>query len=245
MHLTAMKNAKDFFGVYGGRFGSGKVLDVGSQNVNGSLKDVCPNQLTYTGVDFVQAAGVDVVMTDPYLLPFPSEYADIVVSSSCFEHSEMFWLLFLEIMRVLKPAGLFYLNAPSNGPFHRHPCDCWRFYPDSGRALVQWAQRNDINACLLESYTSLQEEEGWNDYVAVILKDAFNRHHYKDHIFELRNDIENISCFGRDNLDRGQVQVEDRRKYLGLLDQYTSVKPLAKQLVRTVRRRLGNIVNGA
>ena len=46
------------------------------------------------------------MLTDPYHLPFESNSLDVVVSSSCFEHSEMFWLLFLEIMRVLKPEGL-------------------------------------------------------------------------------------------------------------------------------------------
>jgi SAM-dependent methyltransferase len=71
-----------------------------------------------------------------YKLPFADGSVDVVLSSSCFEHSEFFWLLFLEILRVLRPEGLFYLNAPSNGPFHRYPVDCWRFYPDSGNALV-------------------------------------------------------------------------------------------------------------
>jgi hypothetical protein len=60
--------------------------------------------------------------------------------------------MFIEIQRVLKPEGLFYLNAPSNGTYHRYPVDCWRFYPDSGVALSHWGQKNGYNTQLIESF---------------------------------------------------------------------------------------------
>src|SRR5574337_523037 len=118
MHHSAMSNGKSFFDCYGQHFPQTEtvsVVDIGSQDVNGSLRDVCPRDFKYTGVDFVVAKNVDVVLTDPYVLPFADESVDIVLSSSCFEHSEMFWLAFLEVLRILKPCGLFYLNAPSRG----------------------------------------------------------------------------------------------------------------------------------
>jgi SAM-dependent methyltransferase len=118
------------------------IVDIGSQDVNGSLRSVAPPNNKYIGVDFVEAKGVDVVITDPYSLPFEDESVDAVVSSSCFEHSEFFWLLFNEALRILKPTGLLYINVPSNGQFHRYPVDCWRFYPDSGVALQNWGKRS-------------------------------------------------------------------------------------------------------
>jgi SAM-dependent methyltransferase len=84
----------------------------------------------------------------------------------------MFWVLFLEVLRILKPSGLFYLNAPSNGSFHRFPVDCWRFYPDSGNALVKWARKSGFDPALLESYVSYQNRDVWNDFVGVFVKDA-------------------------------------------------------------------------
>ena len=48
---------------------------------------------------------------------------------------------------MLRPAGLFYLNAPSNGDFHRYPVDCWRIMPDGMRYLFEEAlqlERYDI-----------------------------------------------------------------------------------------------------
>ena len=181
MHPSAMENGKLFFDTYLKPLGQVTVADIGAQNVNGSLKDVCPDNATYIGVDFVQGKGVDIIIDDPYKLPFEDGSLDAVVSSSCFEHSEFFWLLFNEIMRVLKPTGLFYLNAPSNGLFHRYPVDCWRFYPDSGNALANWANRCGYNTLMLESYTSYQSNGLWNDYVAVFLKDREHLPQHPDH----------------------------------------------------------------
>jgi SAM-dependent methyltransferase len=195
MHLTAMSNCRRFFECYGRHFVAGagvRVLEIGSQDVNGSLRETAPVDFEYVGLDFAPAKGVDVVLEDPYRLPFAAESADIVLSSSCFEHSEMFWIVFLEVMRVLKPRGLFYLNVPSNGAFHRFPVDCWRFYPDSGHALVTWARRNGVSALLLESYTSGQSGgQDWNDFVAVFLKDASYRAEFQERIVDTLKDFTN------------------------------------------------------
>lgn len=170
MHPSAMSNGQLFFDLYAKNINQGVVLDIGAQDVNGSLREVCPSHLKYIGVDFADAKGVDVVLQNPYQLPFADESIDVIVSSSCFEHSEFFWVLFLEILRVLKKPGLFYLNAPSNGTFHRYPVDCWRFFPDSGQALVNWGLHNKVDVCLLETYTRKQNEAVWSDCVSIFLK---------------------------------------------------------------------------
>jgi len=79
------------------------VVEIGAQNVNGELREKIPNTFQYLGVDFVKAPGVDVVLEDPYKLPFDDESHDVVISSSCFEHSEFFWMTFMECIRILKP----------------------------------------------------------------------------------------------------------------------------------------------
>lgn len=212
MHPTAMHNGKMFFDTYAAKLGQGTVLDIGAQDLNGSLRTVCPPALTYVGVDFVPGKGVEVVLDDPYLLPFPDNSVDAVVSSSCFEHSELFWVLFLEIMRVLKAPGLFYLNVPSNGSFHRHPVDCWRFYPDSGGALIKWAARNGFDACLLESYVSRQNGDIWNDFVAIFLKGAGAASRFPDRITDTFKDFSNgLASSGRGFLNP-QAHPEDLQK---------------------------------
>jgi len=178
MHPSAMRNGQLFFETYGPAFPGALVVDIGAQDINGSLRQMAPSGVRYIGLDFQAGPGVDRVLEDPCQLPLNDGSVDVVVSSSCFEHVEMFWLMFNEILRVLKPQGLFYLNAPSNGDYHRFPVDCWRFYPDAGEALVQWAHRSGYRAALLESFTTYQHLDIWNDFVAVFVKDeaCLDRH---------------------------------------------------------------------
>ena len=171
MHPTALDNGRLFFECYLSGRTEATVLDIGAQDVNGSLRPLVPEGCRYIGLDFEAGDGVDIVLDDPYRLPFDAGSVDAVVSSSSFEHVEFFWLMFNEVLRVLKPDGLFYLNAPSNGEFHRYPVDCWRFYPDAGLALVNWARRSGYKPLLLESFTTRQRLDIWNDFVSVYLKD--------------------------------------------------------------------------
>ena len=214
MHNTAMDHGRRFFETYVKEPHGATIVDLGSQDVNGSLRSVAPDGANYVGVDFEDAKGVDVVITNPYSLPFADESVDICVSSSCFEHSEFFWLVFLEIMRILKPAGLLYLNVPSNGDFHRYPVDCWRFYPDSGIALQNWARRNGYSAALLESFTGEQKVDVWNDFVAVFVKDEQFSGRYPDRIQARTQDYTNGVVQGRAGFSNHSVAPEDQRTFL-------------------------------
>lgn len=219
MHKTAMQSGQEFFDCYAKsmELQHPRVIEIGSQNVNGSLRTLFPKQFTYVGVDFAAGLGVDVILGDPYTLPFESECVDMVLSSSCFEHSEMFWVLFLEILRVLRPGGLCYLNVPSNGDFHRWPVDCWRFYPDSGRALVSWARRNGTNALLLESYTGIQFGDQWNDFVAVFLKDERLLHRYPARILDRKEHYTNGVLHGKDGFLNYSPMPEDKKKLAAIM----------------------------
>jgi SAM-dependent methyltransferase len=214
MHQSAMATSRIFFDVYTTMIASGRVVDIGAQNVNGSLREVCPAQLQYLGLDFVKANGVDIVLDDPYQLPLQNDSVDFVVSSSCFEHSEMFWLLFLEVLRVLRPSGLFYLNVPSNGEFHRYPVDCWRFYPDSGNALVSWAKRNGYDPLLLESFIGKQSPEGWSDCVAVFIKDKSRASEFPNRIVHVKRDFSNGQIAGQPGFLNLKRPTEDQEKVM-------------------------------
>jgi SAM-dependent methyltransferase len=105
----------------------------------------------YIGVDIQECSNVDLIIKDDKI-PLPDGSVDVVVSSSCFEHSEFFWESFLEMVRIVKPGGYIHLSVPSSGAVHRHPVDCWRFYPDSGKALVNYAKKNGYTLELVESF---------------------------------------------------------------------------------------------
>ena len=201
MHKTAEENAKRFFETYVSQNNENvSFLEIGSYLSSFNIRSLAPIESNYVGVDLGTGPGVDIVLTDPYKLPFEDNTFDYVISSSCFEHSEFFWVLFLEIMRVLKPTGLFYLNAPSNGDFHRFPVDCWRFYPDSGEALSNWAKRNNYNSGVVEQYTSNNETDIWSDYVSIFIKDINTIEKYPNKITTNFNNYTNGSVFPHNSL---------------------------------------------
>src|SRR5690348_17266026 len=114
------------------------VVDIGSYDVNGSYRALFDAQTwSHRGVDLEAGPGVDVVLDSPYRLPFASGSIDLVISGQAFEHDEYFWIMWMEMLRLLKPGGRVFLIAPSRGPEHRYPQDCWRFYPDGYRALAK------------------------------------------------------------------------------------------------------------
>jgi SAM-dependent methyltransferase len=110
---------------------------------------------------------VDVVAKDPYKFPLESASFDLVISGQAFEHIEFPWLTIREIERVLKPGGLAIIIAPSSGPEHRYPSDCWRFYPDGMRALGKWASLDCIEASTNWDETRLFM---WGDTIGIFQK---------------------------------------------------------------------------
>lgn len=212
MHISALKHGQLFFDTYLDRTASTTVVDLGAQDVNGSLRQCVPVECRYLGVDFVSGHGVDVVLDDPYRLPFPDASVDVVVSSSCFEHLEFFWLMFNEVLRVLTPNGLFYLNAPTNGDFHQYPVDCWRFYPDAGAAMARWGRRSGFACVLLESFTGYQDQDIWNDQVAVFLKDESQLAQHPRRMLDRVQRYMNGRLYGSDAVLAWQTASEDRLK---------------------------------
>lgn len=140
-----------------------KVLDLGSASVNGSYRDLLPDTVEYCGVDLAPGDGVDLVLEDPYQFPFADASVDLIISGQMLEHCGQFWRIFSEISRVLKDDGLAFMIAPSAGPVHRYPVDCYRFYPDSFAALADWCGLR-----LVHSWTDARGS--WRDLVGVFQK---------------------------------------------------------------------------
>lgn len=140
------------------------VLDIGGADVNGGYRTIFDDpRFRYRTVDIEPGESVDIVLDDPYVLPVEDNSVDVVLSGQMLEHCEFFWLTFAEMVRVLKPTGLLILIAPSAGPIHRYPVDCYRFYPDAYHALAKWTGCHAIEV--------FHDERGpWNDLVGVFSK---------------------------------------------------------------------------
>jgi len=173
MHDTALKIGRLAIEIYADKR-KPHILEIGSLDVNGSLRQFAPADGTYIGVDMCEGQSVDVVVEPGQALPFDPGSFDLVLASSVFEHDPAFWMTFLELVKVMRKGGFLYINAPSNGKVHRYPEDHWRFYPDAGRALERWAKNQGHDVTLIESFTAPRIGDMWNDFVAVFQKEGGN-----------------------------------------------------------------------
>lgn len=162
MHNSSLENMQRCIDWYcpGGPI---DVADLGSSDVNGSYRDFFGEHGSYTGIDLAPGPGVDIVLEDPNTLPFDDEKFDLILSGQMLEHSAQFWRVFTEMARVMKPEGMAFVIAPSAGPIHRYPVDCYRFYPDGFQALAEWSGLRLVH-CWLD------ERGPWRDLVGVFQK---------------------------------------------------------------------------
>lgn len=171
MHASSLQHMQALGGRYLAKDCLMSILDVGSFDVNGSYKPIFHREGTrYVGLDLLAGPNVDVVLKSPYFFPFPSNTFDLVVSGQAFEHIEFFWLTWMEMVRVAKPNGLIFLIAPSRGPEHRYPQDCWRYYPDGYRALSKLGDCELLEVSTDWEQYSSQENNVWGDTVGVFRK---------------------------------------------------------------------------
>jgi SAM-dependent methyltransferase len=155
--------------------GSVSVLEVGSKNINGSLRGLFENKKTpysYKGADLESGPNVDIILAHPYYWPeIQDESYDVIVSTSTLEHIEWPWLTMEQISKKLKVGGFFCITVPSRGPQHRFPVDCWRFYPDSMNALAKWALLEVVDLKWYDGFTRFDDNsDKWGDCCAIMKK---------------------------------------------------------------------------
>lgn len=211
----------------------GSILEVGSLDVNGSLRHHSPTVDRYVGLDFSPGEGVDHVITN--LEPWPVEDSsfDLVIASSVLEHDPHFWDTFVEMVRKARPGGHIYLNAPSNGWVHRYPLDCWRFYPDSASALVKWANTQGFPVSLVESFTAQRADDVWNDWCAVFRRQPTSEP-FPDRMIHESTQCKNIICWKSDEILHFDEQPED----MAIIAEQRAARQRAEQRIEEMRSEI-------
>ena len=148
------------------------VVDVGSQDVNGSYKALFGNpNWKYIGLDIVPGKNVDIVTADIYdWKELGGDSADVVISGQAMEHIECFWLVFKEMFRIMKPGGWCCIIVPSSGPEHKFPIDCWRFFPDGLKALSKYCGLEIVELFICDQDIVNGEPNQWKDSVLIAKK---------------------------------------------------------------------------
>ena len=91
--------------VYPEFFHDTKVLEVGSLDINGTVRDFFDRPAEYLGVDVGPGPGVDLVVSGADY-DGPDDHYDITISAECFEHNPVWRETFANMVRMTRPGGL-------------------------------------------------------------------------------------------------------------------------------------------
>jgi SAM-dependent methyltransferase len=91
-----------------------RILEIGSYDVNGSIRKVFGPAGDYIGVDLTEGPGVDLVGFG-HELQHPDGSFDLVLSGECFEHDPHWRDTFVNMVRLTRPGGLVAFTCASHG----------------------------------------------------------------------------------------------------------------------------------
>ena len=107
------------------------VLEVGSLNVNGSVRAIVEGlgPCSYIGVDIQAGPGVDdICNANDIASHFGERQFDLLISTELLEHVRDWKKVISNFKNVLRPGGLLFITTRSKGfGYHGFPFDYWRF----------------------------------------------------------------------------------------------------------------------
>jgi len=143
MHDVNIELWRQFRLVYPDYFHRKRVLEVGSQDVNGSIKQLF-TECDYTGVDWRPGPNVDIVSL-AHDMKFDTPF-DAVVSASMLEH-DPYWKQSLETMiQYIKPDGILMLSwgAALNAEHHNETAPDGKFHALPASWVVNLLDKNNM-----------------------------------------------------------------------------------------------------
>jgi SAM-dependent methyltransferase len=141
--LSFVASVKDQFPEY---FSQTKVLEVGSLNINGSVRQFFENPDKYIGCDLGEGPGVDIVCRG-HELPYPDGVFDVVISCECFEHDKHWEKTFQKMIDLAREGGLVIFSCATIGR------------PEHGTSRA-----SPIDAPFTNDYYQNLREEDFNDF---------------------------------------------------------------------------------
>jgi len=132
-----------------------RVLEVGSYNVNGSLRPIIklwgPSE--YIGIDVHEGPGVDIVCNaEGALEKFGKDSFDVIICTSVIEHVKNWKLVISNLKNLCRPNGVIIISTCTYGfSYHEYPNDFWRYELSDMKKIF-----SDFEICKLEEDTTLK-----------------------------------------------------------------------------------------
>lgn len=147
MHDSAAADFQKFVGKFLNPDEPLRIADVGSYNVNGTLRELLPagHRWTYVGFDIKPGPNVDVVINDEGTGEHAGSF-DVVAASQVLEHVRKPWEWIHFLAGLTHRGGLVYVCAPNTWTYHKYPVDCWRVWPEGMRSLFETAGLETVEA---------------------------------------------------------------------------------------------------
>ena len=108
---TFFRGVKEMYPQY---FYDTKVIEIGSLNINGTVRTLFDEPKEYIGLDLGEGPDVDIVCPGQ---DYQGEdnYFDVSISAECFEHNPYWLETMINMYRITKPDGLIAFTCASQG----------------------------------------------------------------------------------------------------------------------------------
>ena len=163
-----VRAVRDF---YPHAFTGARVLEIGSLNINGSVREHFLN-CNYTGADLQLGPGVDLACQGQ-LLEFATGTFDTAISAECFEHNPYWRETLGNMLRMTKPDGLVLMTCATIG---RKEHGTSRTNPDASpfTTAARWDYYRNLTAGDIEAALNLSGWlSDWRTWVNYLSKDLY------------------------------------------------------------------------
>jgi SAM-dependent methyltransferase len=173
-HIQQMNFVGSVKQLYSKYFFHTKIAEVGSLNINGSVRDffIFPKQ--YVGCDLGPGPGVDMVCPG-HELPFDDNHFDVAISCECFEHDQHWAKTFAKMIALVHDDGLVVFSCATTGRpehgTHGHGANEAPFTNDYYRNLTEQDFREQFDfGHLFKEHAFLTNEESHDLYFVGVVK---------------------------------------------------------------------------